>query len=280
MLKHGKVGDALVGYMLGIQLPIIAYRFGQHVAVYIFIWRCRRETRQDARRGYGIRISQDDSSVDLEDNEGEEEQSGSVEVGPDGKPKEESALPSVRAVATAIFIMALVTQCTSLSFYSKPASQMIALSLLFSPLGVFARWRLSKLNGWRPSCPLGTFTANMLACALSGSFGSLLAGDPGPRERVVLQSIIAGFGGTLSSVAAFITEVLAGVDPILFRFDGIFYAFASVGCAMVIAFVTSGSVDWVDNTTETVHAMSNSTLRSGLNGTGPMNGINNGTRFY
>ena len=75
-----------------------------------------------------------------------------------------------------------------------------------------------------------------------------MAGDPGPKERIVLVSVIAGFGGTLSSVAAFIVEVLAGVDPILFRFDGMVYAVASIGCAMVVGFVFSASVEWADQT--------------------------------
>jgi len=144
--------------------------------------------------------------------------------------------------------MALATQCTSLTFSRDPADQQTALSLLFSPLGVLARWRLSKYNRWRPNFPIGTFTANLLACALSGSLGSLLAGNPGPRERIVLVSVVAGFGGTLSSLANFVVEILAGIDPILFRFDGIIYAVISVGCAMVIGFIFSASVEWADET--------------------------------
>ncbi len=227
LMRNGQIGEAFVGYMLGLQLPIIAYRFGQHVAVYLFVWRTRRETKIAERRGgYGIQIS------------GEEEE-------PD---EEEDEVPSVRAVITAIFIMALVTQCTSISFFSAPDDQQVALSLLFSPLGVLARWRLSKFNRWRPNFPLGTFTANLLACALSGSLGSLLAGNPGPRERIFLVSVIAGFGGTLSSLATFVVEILAGIDPILFRFDGMIYAVASIGCALVIGFVFSASVEWADAT--------------------------------
>ena len=62
LLRSGNIGAALVGYILGLQLPIIAYRFGQHVAVYVFIWRCRRETKRDERRGYGIRVSMNEYS--------------------------------------------------------------------------------------------------------------------------------------------------------------------------------------------------------------------------
>lgn len=239
MMREGRIGEAIIGYMLGLQLPIIAYRFGQHVAVYIFVWRCRFEKRRDERRGYGIRVAMN------EDNS--EQESDPSDAIPTRK-RTEDETPSVRAIITAVFIIALVTQCTSLSFFSEPEHQEIALSLLFSPLGVLARWRLSQLNAWRPTFPLGTFICNVAACALSGGLGNLLAGNPGPRERVVLVSFIAGFAGTMSSLAAFVVEILAGIDPILFRFDGIVYAMASIFWAMVIGFIFEASADWADST--------------------------------
>jgi hypothetical protein len=76
--------------------------------------------------------------------------------------------------------------------------------------------------------------------------GTLLAGSPGPRERIVLVSFIAGFGGTLSSLATFIVEVLAGVDPVLLRFDGIIYAVLSIFWATFTGFLFSASADWAD----------------------------------
>merc|ERR1712125_316353 len=123
-----------------------------------------------------------------------------------GRPNQEEEpsrrqIPSVRAVATALFVLAMVAQFTSLFFYVDSKDQLIALSLLFSPFGVLTRWRLSRYNALRPGFPLGTFTCNLLACALSGSLGTLLAGNPGPEERLVLVAFISGFGGTLSSVA-------------------------------------------------------------------------------
>jgi len=253
LMRTGQIGQAFVGYMIGIQLPIIAYRFGQHVAVYIFVWRCRRETRRDERRGYGIRLAMNEESErdsereDVPDND-VENNTNAAGIMKDTEPRD---TPSVRAIATALFILAIVTQATSISFFQDTENQQLALSLLFSPLGVLARWRLSKLNSRRPTFPIGTFTANVLACSLSGSLGTLLAGNPGPRERIVLVSVIAGFGGTLSSLAAFIVEILAGVDPILFRFDGIIYAVLSVFWAGVAGFVFSASVDWADETTTT-----------------------------
>ena len=254
LMKDGKIGEAFVGYMIGLQLPIVAYRFGQHVSVYLFIWRARHQKRRDERRGYGIRISMNEDSERDEDDEPNDADD------PDDPTRQHEAnakvqLPSIRAVATSLFIMALVTQCTSLSFYADPADQQLALSLLFSPLGVLARWRLSKYNRWRPSFPMGTFTANILACALSGSLGQLLAGNPGPRERVALVSFVNGFGGTLSSLATFVVEILAGIDPILFRFDGMVYGVLSIFWATVVGFVFSTSLDWADETSSTAAAV-------------------------
>ena len=86
----------------------------------------------------------------------------------------------------------------------------------------------------------------MLGCALSGSLGQLLAGNPGPRERIVLQSLIRGFAGSLSSVSALVVEVLAGTDPLLFRFDGFTYAACTIFWGMVIGFIVSTTLDWTE----------------------------------
>lgn len=249
LFRAGSIGEAFVGLVLGIQLPLVAYRFGQHVAVYLFVWRCRRETRRDERRGgYGIRLRMDEDLS--EEMTPAPSANQSIDSGDtlDRATEEEAEAPSVRAIITALFVLSIVAQVSSLSFYYEPEDRLLALSLLFSPLGVLTRWRLSKLNSWRPSFPIGTFACNISACALSGTLGSLLAGNPDPRERIALVALIAGFGGTLSSVARFIVEVLAGVDPILLRIDGAYYAMISVACGLLVSFVFTGSVDWADST--------------------------------
>jgi len=241
LLRNGQVSDAVVGYVIGIQLPIVAYRFGQNMAVYLFIWRSRRETRKDERRGgYGIRLPQAD-----DDEESDEDEMDSPNTSADSTP-EESEMPSVRAIATAIFMLLVVTQLTSLSFFRDPTQHQIALALFFSPLGVLTRWRISRYNRLIAGFPIGTFISNMLGCALSGSLGQLLAGNPGPRERIVLQSLIRGFAGSLSSVSALVVEVLAGTDPLLFRFDGFTYASCTIFWGAVIGFIVETSLDWAE----------------------------------
>ncbi|OEU18775.1 hypothetical protein FRACYDRAFT_237057 [Fragilariopsis cylindrus CCMP1102] len=210
LFRAGQVGQAFVGITLGIQLPIVAYRFDSSTGGY---------SSQRITRTKGRRTVHD----------------------------EESEIPSIRAIFTALFIMCLVAQLTSLTFFKKPEDRLFALSLLFSPLGVLARWRMMKFNSWRPNFPVGTFLCNVTACALSGTLGTLLAGNPGPRERIALVSIIAGFGGTLSSVARFIVEILSLMDPILFRLDGLYYATASVLAGLLVSLMFAASVDWADS---------------------------------
>lgn len=256
LIRSSNIQEAFVGYMLGIQLPIVSYRFGQHMAMYVFVWRCRREVRTDERRGYGIQLTQEDDEdcVDFEDVDDAVISEQSIDSSLSArrrkfKEEEELAnrrLPSVRSVATALFVLAMVAQFTSLFFYVDSKDQLIALSLLFSPFGVLTRWRLSRYNSVRPGFPLGTFTCNLLACALSGSLGTLLAGNPGPEERIVLVAFISGFGGTLSSVANFIVEVLKGVDPLLFKWNGFYYAICTIFWGMVIGLVSVSTVDWAD----------------------------------
>lgn len=166
LLRAGSVGEALVGYAMSIQLGILSYRFGQHLAVYVFVWRCRRETKRDERRGYGLRLQR------LDD---DEEQ---VTVSPvsDETARRRYIIPSVRTIATLLFVGMFASLCLAVYFF--PKHQKYLLSLLFSPFGCLARFKLmSKYNKRLPGFPLGTFACNIGGCALSGSLGSFLVGE-------------------------------------------------------------------------------------------------------
>jgi len=65
LFRNGRSDAALCGCLLGIQLPIIAYRFGQNAAIYIFVRRLRREKRKDERRGYGLRLRNDEENFEV-----------------------------------------------------------------------------------------------------------------------------------------------------------------------------------------------------------------------
>ena len=199
LVKSGKWGEAIGGYAIGLQLGVVAYLFGQHVAVYIFVWRCRREVKRAERRGYAFRLR-----ADSNDSADEEEVEANASVPVRGRTGRigQRYIPSVRSLATMFFFTMFIGLL--LGAILLPQRQEFAISLLFTPFGTFTRWKLAnKYNKRLPGFPLGTFTVNLLSCALSGSLGSFLA-SAGPEESIVLSSMIAGFAGSLSTFAMFI----------------------------------------------------------------------------
>mmetsp|Transcript_27311 Transcript_27311/g.59788 ORF Transcript_27311/g.59788 Transcript_27311/m.59788 type:complete len:181 (-) Transcript_27311:77-619(-) len=70
--------------------------------------------------------------------------------------------------------------------------------------------------------------------------------NPGPEESMVVQSMIQGFAGSLSSLAAFVVELLSLIDPIIFKYDGLRYAVLTICWALVVGFITSQAKDWAD----------------------------------
>jgi len=240
LLRAGAVGEALVGYAISIQMGIVSYRFGQHVAVYIFVWRCRRETKRDEKRGYGLRLRRVDSD-DLD----QIHLSGSL--GESTARQQRWIIPSVRTVATLSFLTMFVSLCLAIFFSTNPNHTQYWCSLLFTPFGCLARFALmNKYNKNLPGFPLGTFSCNLLSCALSGSIGSFLAGNPGPEESILLTSMIAGFAGSLSTFATFIVEILSLMDPIIFKFDGLVYAVITILWAVIIGALGSQAKNWAD----------------------------------
>ncbi len=199
LVKNGKWGEAIGGYAIGLQLGIIAYRFGQHLAVYIFVWKCRREVKRAERRGYAFRLRA--GSNDSMDEE-QVEASTSPPVRRWTRRNVKRYIPSVRSLATTFFFTMLIGLL--MAVFLLPKRQEFAISLLFTPFGTFTRWKLAKKYNKRvPGFPLGTFSVNLLSCALSGSLGSFLASAT-PEEDIVLSSMIAGFAGSLSTFAMFI----------------------------------------------------------------------------
>lgn len=241
LLRRGHVSAAFVGYMIGILMPMVMYRFGQHTSIYSFIWRCRRETKQDERRGYGLKLKSGDFT-DVE------EFDDSISKLANCRSRIYEKMPSTRTMATIVLVLTLLGLLCSMIFVSDSTTQRYLASLLFAPFGVIARWKLStRFNRSYPSFPLGTFISNMTACLLSGTLGSILAGRPKSREeQVILSSIIGGFAGSLSTLATFLVEVLDRMDPILLRFDGVKYAFVTVFWAMLIGLLGSQAKSWAD----------------------------------
>lgn len=165
LLRAGLYGEALMGYSISIQLGIVSYRFGQHLAVYIFVWRCRRETKREEKGGYGLRLRHEDTEDDL----------SLATMHPNIQKIPRRRYISVRSSATFLFVALFVSLILAIIFF--PVHRQYLISLLFTPFGCLARWKLmNKYNKSLPGFPLGTFACNIGGCALSGSLASFIAG--------------------------------------------------------------------------------------------------------
>ncbi|KAK9849875.1 hypothetical protein MYU51_013041 [Penicillium brevicompactum] len=121
-------------------------------------------------------------------------------------------------------------------------------SLVFSPLGCLARFFLSlNLNGKIPSFPLGTFASNIFGTMVLGmayslqhaSIGGSALGGGSILGCQVLQGIMDGFCGCLTTVSTWVLE-LSGLR----RRHAYFYGAISVIVAFCALIVEMGSLTW------------------------------------
>lgn len=118
---------------------------------------------------------------------------------------------------------------------------------VFAPLGCLARFYVSlKLNPISASFPLGTFVVNVFGTAVLGmawdlqhvSIGAEGVGG-GTVGCQVLQGIMDGFDGCLTTVSTWIVEI-----DTLKRSHAWRYAFASVAAGVCVLLVIMGSLRW------------------------------------
>ncbi|RMZ16446.1 hypothetical protein D0860_01060 [Hortaea werneckii] len=121
-------------------------------------------------------------------------------------------------------------------------------AIVFAPVGCLLRYYASlKLNGLVAAFPLGTFAVNMLGTAVEGMCYDLQHVGIGIMGRIgggrvgcqVLQGIMDGFCGCLTTVSTWVAEING-----LQRKHGWAYAFASVVGALCLMVVIMGSVRW------------------------------------
>lgn len=118
---------------------------------------------------------------------------------------------------------------------------------VFAPLGCLLRFYISlKFNPIIPSFPLGTFAVNVFGTAVLGMAydiqhvsirGSGVAG--GNVACQVLQGIMDGFDGCLTTVSTWVLEIDG-----LKRSHAWKYAIASVAAGIAVLVVVMGSVRW------------------------------------
>ncbi|KIX08211.1 uncharacterized protein Z518_02867 [Rhinocladiella mackenziei CBS 650.93] len=118
------------------------------------------------------------------------------------------------------------------------------LPLIFAPPGCLLRFYASKhLNAVIPAFPLGTFVVNIFGTAVLGmAFDLQHASDIGasnPNACSVLQGIMEGFCGCLTTVSTWVAEMNG-----LRRRHGWIYGLTSAGVALGFTVVIMGSMGW------------------------------------
>lgn len=120
---------------------------------------------------------------------------------------------------------------------------------VFAPVGCILRFYISlRLNTLIPAFPLGTFAVNVFGTAVLGMAYDLqhvsISGGGVGGGRVgcqVLQGIMDGFCGCLTTVSTWIAEIHA-----LKRGHGYLYSGGSVVAALCVLIVIMGSVRWTE----------------------------------
>ena len=122
-------------------------------------------------------------------------------------------------------------------------------ALAFAPIGTLLRFYASlKLNGLVASFPLGTFAVNMLGTAILGmaydlqhvqlNLGAKGVGG-GVLSCQILQGIMDGFCGCLTTVSTWVAELTA-----LRRSHSYTYGLATLGMGLSLIVAIMGSVRW------------------------------------
>ncbi|KAJ3553000.1 hypothetical protein NM688_g3852 [Phlebia brevispora] len=123
-------------------------------------------------------------------------------------------------------------------------------AILFSFPGTLTRYLLSiNLNPTLKLFPLGTYTANCVGTALIGTFHVLqgMRGPPSPNACAVLQGLIDGYCGCLTTISTFATEV-AALSP----GRAWFYVVLSWVTCQLLLLVILGPSYWAGNVSETL----------------------------
>lgn len=154
-------------------------------------------------------------------------------------------LPTVRyPTRYALSILSAIAYILTIAIYFILPHQYRAeatAALLFSFPGALLRHTISiNLNPLNKSFPLGTFAVNILGTLLVGIFHSLQRdnGHSGPLSCVMLQALIDGFCGCLSTVSTFAVEI-RGLHVRAWVYTG-----ASIFTAQLVLVFVTGIPRW------------------------------------
>ncbi|KAL4807645.1 CrcB-like protein-domain-containing protein [Aspergillus unguis] len=118
-------------------------------------------------------------------------------------------------------------------------------AIVFAPLGCLARFYISLwLNARVPSFPLGTFTVNILGTVILAMCYDLQhvrgIGADVLVSCQVLQGVMDGFCGCATTVSTWVAEL----NGLARRFSAYVYGVVSVGVALGLFIIITGSLRW------------------------------------
>lgn len=184
--------DAVVAIVFGFLLPLASLLLGQSVAVFVYL---RHSPINDAGVTSSTRTAPHGASL--------------AATSP-------SAAATTQVVLRRCLLVCFLSSlgaCVALFMLlgdegSARTWKTIVLALLLAPIGVLTRWRLSKLNR-ADTIPLGTLTANVVACCAAGAMSAFLEGKV-PITRTAemwLEAALMGPCGALSTISTFMVEL-------------------------------------------------------------------------
>lgn len=278
MMVGGKVSSlgtewvaALWGLFTNVAVSMIALVMGQHLALVLQAWyntggpKEGEHTKSPAAAAAAAATATAAVMVVVEGEKGEEERAppplpapgsdGQVRLAPDT-----STSWQYHVADAATLIMLLFLTSISIAYAiiqgawssadagssSNPyVSRYMWFSIIFGPLGCITRWLLAKhLNG-RQWFPWGTWSANLLACAIDFGLQAIIVRvSIDPLQMVILKAIMTGINGSLSTVSTWVVEIQTLSLAFPSNARGYHYAMASMVPAVLLGLAIYGTSVW------------------------------------
>ena len=136
------------------------------------------------------------------------------------------------AIASAVILLVTFLALFTLAALEDRKNQSVLfLGLLLSPPFALIRYAMGFRNKLHPEFPLYTLFANALGTLLSVICGGLVSADsvnPSRGTTIVLEAIVLGAAGSLSTVSSFVNEVRQLKPPLGIRYTSITLLFGLI----------------------------------------------------
>lgn len=250
MFARGDWVAGLFAIVIGIAMAYFALHVGCDFATFVLhICKNDRTSRSEGVRSHrvtgenGEHENEEDPDVDFDPD---------VDPGPDVASKDSvhSEAPQQSLHTTVVWLCVALPLCTLLvvatatgAIFDRdhPTRRGIWASAAFAPLGASTRWILSRWNDSGTWFPRGTLVANLLGTLLDAAIGAAaLRHGISSNINIVLNALISGFAGSLSTVSTWVNEAAAMSTSRRY-----FYLIGSIAAAQIIAITVYGTTYWV-----------------------------------